>query len=291
MRRILPMLCLLGLTSAAQGGEHAWSRFDWAQAEVVPGAGKVKAAINVPIKVNGVDCRAQLDTGAPGKVIWHRQADATLPGVDTVVELAGRSLTVKASAPQLAALEGGKCTDDVIASIGNAYFEDGTLTLDLKGSRLAFTTAASLAGERAAQPFNYAQWSGGDGGHIVVEIGMPNGKLAYAMLDTGAASFGISAMSEAAWSELTGGIPLQGSATVSVYKVNSWGKQIPCYETAAPGQISIGQMLNVGHLRASYCALEAFKPGQKLVGLLGLRDLNERTVTLDYRSRRWLISN
>ncbi|MGK5038433.1 hypothetical protein [Janthinobacterium sp. LB3P118] len=291
MRRILPLLCLVSLTAASRAAENAWSPFEWKQVEIIASAGKIKAAIIVPTKVNGVECLAQLDTGAPSNAMWRRKADASLPKVDAVLELAGRSLTVKARAPQLAGLEGGKCKDEVIVTIGNGYFDDGTLTLDLKGSRFSYTPAAVLASVHAAQPFNYAQWSGTDGGHVVVEVGLPNGKLAYALLDTGAASFSISAMSEGDWSELTGGVPLQASATVSEYKVNSWGKKIACYEMAAPGSISIGQTLNVEHFRASYCAYEAFKPGQKLIGLLGLRDLNERVVTLDYRSRRWLISN
>ena len=51
------------------------------------------------------------------------------------------------------------------------------------------------------------------------------------------------------------------------------GHQDPRYEMPAPGSVVIGQSLKVEHFRLSYCAQEAFKPGQKLIGLLGLRDL------------------
>ena len=123
----------------------------------------------------------------------------------------------------------------------------------------------------------------------MVEVVLPNGQLAYALLDTGAASFGLSAMGEAAWMDLTTNTPLRQSASVTEFQVNMWGNKIPCYEMLAPGSIQLARSLKVEHFRVSYCAQNAFKPGQKLVGLLGLRDLNERTITLDYRSRRWLI--
>ena len=58
-------------------------------------------------------------------------------------------------------------------------------------------------------------------------------------------------------------------------------------EVRAP--VSIGGMLDVPHMLASYCVLEAFKPGQKIAGLLGLRYLADHVVVLDYPSRRWLL--
>ena len=65
-------LCLLALSiplSPLHAAEPTWHPLQWVEAEVVPGEGKVKAALLLPIKVNGIDCTAQLDTGAPGKVI------------------------------------------------------------------------------------------------------------------------------------------------------------------------------------------------------------------------------
>jgi hypothetical protein len=59
------------------------------------------------------------------------------------------------------------------------------------------------------------------GGHVVVEMQLPSGKIAYAMLDSGAASFGVSAFSAADWALLTGDVPLAASDTVSEYSVQS----------------------------------------------------------------------
>lgn len=53
----------------------------------------------------------------------------------------------------------------------------------------------------------------------------------------------------------------------------------------------ITQSFKLEHFRASYCVQDAFKVGQRLVGLLGLRDLQGKQITIDYLSRRWLIIN
>jgi hypothetical protein len=204
--------------------------------------------------------------------------------------IAGHRHIVDASESQLALLRGGSCKTKAIATIGNAYFDNGTLTLDLKRRHFSFAVAALLENESKARPFHYPRWSGNEGGHIVVQVGLPNGQTGDAILDTGAASFGLSTLTQTDWNTLTGGVALRESATVQAYTVNSWGKQVPCFTTDAPGSILIGPSLSVSHFSVSYCALESFKPGQKLIGVLGLRYLNDRIITLDYLSRRWLIS-
>ncbi len=288
MRVPIVLLSLACIVGPAFGAEPTWHPFIWRHHEVYPGAGKVKAAIMVPIKVNGVDCLAQLDTGAPDKLIWHRPVDPVQPGVDTVVALAGRSMTVKAQRSQLAGAENGQCMQELIASVGNAFFDDGTLTLDLKNSRLAFSAGALLASEATAQPFGYTRSPGREGAHIIVDIALSSGKSGHAMFDTGAALFGMSAMDKDGWSDLTGAVPLAKSAAVTKYQVHSWGKQITCYAMTVDGSVDIAKSLRVAPFHASYCAY-AFQPAQKLFGLLGLRHLNERVITIDYVSRRWLI--
>jgi hypothetical protein len=43
------------------------------------GAPKVPAAIVLPLKVEGIDCYAQLDTGAASAVIWHSKGKESVP--------------------------------------------------------------------------------------------------------------------------------------------------------------------------------------------------------------------
>lgn len=281
---IFGLLCSLQV----HGVEPQWHAFEWLEAEVVPGAGAVKAGVVLPIKVNGVDCYGQLDTGAPNSLIWHQQAPPGQPLREADIEIAGRHRVVLASSGQMDTL--GACKDGLIATIGNGFFDDGTLTLDLKNARFSFVSASSLGKEPLSSPFAFPRWSGNEGGHIVVRLGLPSGQEADVLFDTGAASFGLSALTEDDWRGLTGNEPLRASATVRTYSVNSWGKQIPCYDTTLPGSIRVVQGLSVSNSRIAYCAQEAFKPGQKLVALLGLRDLNDCVITLDFLARRWMIS-
>lgn len=278
---------LLVLSPPARADDPGWQPLVWAESEVVPGAGKVKAGILLPITVDGVACWGQLDTGAPGGVIWIRPAGAGPADRTVTVEVAGRRRTTQASAAQLAGL-GGKCKAELIATLGNAFFDDGTLTLDLKDSRFRFAAASVLGDDPRARPFDYAHWSGGEGGHIVVKVGLPDGQRADAMLDTGAAAFGLTTLAPADWDRLTDGVPLRAGPNVQSFTVNSWGEGITCYSTQAPGTLDIGPGLPVPRFSVSYCA-HPFRPGQQLAGVLGLRHLNERVVTIDYRARRWRI--
>ncbi|MFC0168620.1 hypothetical protein ACFFKC_11060 [Pseudoduganella danionis] len=280
---------IVGLAGSLQAGAApTWQVFEWLETEVVPGAGVVKSSVILPIKVNGVDCYAQLDTGAPNTLIWHQPATTEQPLKEFDIEIAGRHQLVKGSSVQLDILRA--CKKALIATIGNAFFDDGTLTLDLKNARFSFSSGSTLEREPLSHPFAYPRWSGYEGGHIIVQLVLPNGQEGDVLFDTGAASFGLSALTENDWRMMTDNVPLRASATVRAYSVNSWGKQIPCFDTTLPGNLQIIPGLSIANSRIAYCAQESFKPGQKLVALLGLRDLSDRVVTLDYPARRWMIS-
>lgn len=280
------MTSSLLLAAPCLAAEPQWYPFIWEDASMAPGMPVEHAALLLPARLNGIDCTVQLDTGANVAFIWH---GASLPGEAQSplrIELGGRDWTIPASASHIASIEQGRCGG--LLSAGNALFEQGTLTLDLARRRYAYSPAALLAGDSAAQPLIYAQWYN-NGGHVLVELRLPSGKLGYAMLDTGAARFGLSALSPQGWAEITGGLPLAASASVKEFKVNSWGKQISCHESMAAGPLLIGGMYSVPRFDAAYCALDSFKPGQQLIGLLGLRDFGDSTIILDYLSRRWLV--
>jgi hypothetical protein len=280
---------MMGLAGSLQvGAAPTWQAFEWLETEVVPGAGAVKSSVILPIKVNGVDCYGQLDTGAPNTLIWHQQADTEQPLKEFDIEIAGRHRSVKGDSAQLDILR--TCKKALIATIGNAFFEDGTLTLDLKNARFSFAPGSMLEKEPMSHPFAFPRWAGNEGGHIVVRLALPNGQEGDVLFDTGAASFGLSALTENDWRIMTGNVPLRATATVRAYSVNSWGKQIPCYDTTLPGNMQIVPGVSITNSRIAYCAQESFKPGQRLVALLGLRDLSDRVVTLDYPARRWMIS-
>lgn len=285
--RLASLFTLLCLPALGHSAEPQWHSFDWASAKVLPGLPEERAALLLPAKVNGVDCRLQLDTGANNAVLWHDGGAAdTAATVSVALELDGIRMTTMTTVANAARIKPGQC--DNVITVGNAFFEQGTLTLDLGNQRYAYTAQALLAKEQAAQPLIYAQWQGA-GGHTLVEIRLPSGVLGYALLDTGATRFGLSATNADQWRAMTDDLPLVASADVAEFKVNSWGTQVSCYETTVKRPLVIANMVSLPEYLASYCAVEGFKAGQRLVGLLGLRHLGQRTVTLDYLSRRWLL--
>ena len=288
MRLISTALLACCLPCAAHATD--WHPFRWYMASI--GGGPVeRAAMLLPLKVNGVDCQVQLDTGANGELIWARQAAAPQPSMQqtALIELAGIRKHIPADPANLELLTAEVCAAGPIATVGNGFFEHGTLTLDLGRARFAFAPAPQLANEPAAQPLFYARTEGRGGGHTLVEIKRPGGTAGYALLDTGSARFGLAATSRQEWNELTGGMPLEEGPTVKKFSVQSWGRQVPCYETALSGGFEVGGV-GVPQASASYCVDQGFKSPVKLVGVLGLRPLADRVITLDYLSRRWRLS-
>lgn len=289
--RLLCLITFLCLIQHVRAADYAWEPIGWQEGEIVKGEGKVKLALTIPVRINGNACIAQLDTGANGSVTWHGDGDANAARSPMVIEALGKTMPASGPTSVLTYISGGKCTDGVIASLGNGFFEDGTLLLDLQKNRVAFTPKSVLVNASNAQPFTYTRWaqSGAAGGHVIVGMQMPSGRTAEAMFDTGAASFGVSAFSAEHWAELTSHTPLVASDIVSEYSVGMWGKPIRCFRMNAPGTVVLAGNMSVKQFHASYCMQDAFKPGQKLVGLLGMRHFMGKFITLDYLSQRWTV--
>ena len=284
MRLILLLLtlCLVPIQVHA----HAdWRSFVWEYGKVTPERPKERVALTLPAKFDGYPCTVQLDTGMNGAFQWH--GDASGESTSVKFEVAGVAKEYIADKRHMAQIRKGDC--ETIASVGNALFENGSLILDLRNSRYKFEQVAVLASSPKAQPLIYAQWYE-VGGHLLVEVRVPSGEIKYAMLDTGAASFGLSPLSAAAWADLVDQPPVAGPGVVE-YKVNSWGKQISCFETERRGPLVIGLQHELQVFRVSYCQHPDFSTRQKVAGLLGLRDLMGSVITLDYRSRRWTVDN
>lgn len=290
MRLIFAVLLAVSLPCPAHATD--WHPFRWYMASI--GGGPVeRAAMLLPVKVNGIDCQVQLDTGVREALIWSRQASASesTPGAarTALIELAGIRKSIPAQPANLAPLTPEICAAGPIATVGNAFFEHGTLTLDLGGARFAFAAAPGLAGEPAAQAMRYTRWEEG-GGAPLVEVERPGGKTGYAMLDTGSARFGLVATSAQAWSDFSGGLPLAEGPKVKTMSVQSWGRQLPCYETALAGGFDAGGARGL-QATVSYCVDQEFHFAVKVIGVLGLRPFGDRVIALDYLSGRWRLSD
>jgi len=284
MRLILSLLTLC-LVPIQVHAHTDWGSFVWEYDNVALGRPKERVALTLPARFDGYRCTVQLDTGMNGAFQWH--GDASGESTPIKFELAGVVKEYFVDKRHMEQIHKGDC--ESVASVGNAFFENGSLILDLRNSRYKFEQVAVLATSPKAQPLIYAQWYD-VGGHLLVEVRMPSGGIQYAMLDTGAASFGLSPLSATAWADLVGHPPVAGPGVVE-YKVNSWGKQISCFETEKTGPLVIGLQHELKVFRVSYCQHPDFNIKQKVAGLLGLRDLMGSVITLDYRSRRWAIDD
>lgn len=259
--------------------------FHFVEQALHEGAPRVPAAIVLPLKVDGTDCYAQLDTGAPGAVIWHSKGKGDAPRKEVTIELAGVRRTASADAANLALLEQGRCSTDLIATIGNEFFEQGTLELDLAGARYRWQQGAGLEGAPDAQAMRYVRW-GGPGGHPLVTVRVAGGAPQAALLDTGSAAFGINGHSAQAWAGLTGGAALLDEQRFSA---NSWGKQMPCVMGTVPRALEIGESLKLPSFLAAYCEGLGFKPDEPLAGVVGLHHLMGKLLVIDYVSQRWAL--
>jgi hypothetical protein len=285
----LLLVCFLPFVTPCSAQATDWQPFRWHMASLAGGPVE-RVGLLLPVKMNGTNCFVQLDTGVAEELIWSRQPPSPPPKntpLPVLVELAGIRKTVSADPASLELLTPEVCAAAPIASVGNAFFEHGTLTLDLGRARFAFAPAPQLAGKAVAQPLFYARWTY-SGGHPLVEVKLAGGKAGYALLDTGSVRFGLAATGLDEWNALSGGMPLEEGPRVKKFSVNSWGRQIQCYETTATGGVEVGGVAL--QQVTSYCAEHGFQSPVKLIGVLGLRPLGDRVVTLDYLSRRWTLS-
>lgn len=270
-----------------------WHLFRWAMGSVVPGTKAEKVAIVLPVTINSIPCFMQLDTGIQKPVIWGDRPNEFEGSRQVAVKLRVLSISARVTAPtqtlKLLRAKHGCSVDDPIGTLGNAFFEHGTLTLDLRRSRFAFTPKALLAHTPDAHPFIYANWSGGAGGLILVDIKRPGGSEGKAGLDTGSARFGLIVNNAQDWADQTAGVPLENNDNVKAFKIPSWGREITCYETTPSQPLEVAGV-RLSPVPVAYCPELGAKPPVKLIGILGMRALGKRILTLDYLSKRWTLA-
>lgn len=281
-------ILLLALTcSATHAAEPEWRPFQWVNGSLTGGPTE-RLGMLLPVTVNGVACTVQLDTGANGEWNWHSGGPAAATDTRAQIEVAGLQRAIPASAVNLAQISDGACGIDPVAIVGNALFENGTLTLDLGRSRYAYTPTALLAGVRDAQPLLYLSWAEG-GGHILVEVQRPGMRAGYAMLDTGAARFGLVAPDEQQWRALAGGVVPAVDDPATLRIKGPVGEPVVCREAPMAGGLAVaGKSLA---MRTGYCSGHSFKAPISMVGVLGMAPLGDRTIVLDYLSRRWMLGD
>ena len=251
-------LLLAMLLTAPLAHATDWIAFRWESFGDFP-----HAMVRLPATVNGKACYVQLDTGANGRFIPADRTDAA--PADIVI---GKQ-TLQPSAECHA------------GTVGNAFFENGSLILDLKNTRFAYSSDAILRNDSDAAPITYVHHEGWDGGHIVVPIALPGQPLQQAMFDTGAALFTFTPLQQSLYDALRGA----GSQPLVV---PSWGKDIGCDISRLTTPLRVSQYtLDSGVL--GHCKM-GVDIGVPLAGIVGLAGFAGQTITIDYPSRKWKVT-
>jgi hypothetical protein len=272
---------------------QAQSAIDWQRGEFA-GQPNPRVALVVSAQVDGRACPMQVDTGLSSAVRWRgapvtAQASGKKPiekMVDVTVEFSGVRTIVPTPPDQAHAL--AQCMHGAVAgSIGNAFFEAGTLAVDLKTSRLRYTPGGLLAARLDAQPMFYAKWAP-PGGYPLVEIRKGGALHGYAMLDTGNAALGFAPAAKAQWDAATSSAPLRAAERVRGFELSSGGHVLACFAMPAAVPLQAGTWALASPL-VSWCPTLDFTPPLRLEGSLGLQAFGDAVVTIDYVSGRWLV--
>ena len=264
---------------------HAQSAIDWQLGDFAGQHGQ-RVALTVKALVDGHACTMQVDTGLDDAVAWHGDPAPARKPVDVAVEFAGVRVTVPTPADharQLADCARGA----VVGSLGNAFFDGGTLAIDLKTSHLRYAPGGRLAARLDAQPMFYARW-GATGGHPLVEMRKSGALRGYALLDTGNAAVAFAATGKPQWDAATGGAPLQATATVTAFTASSSSRPLACFAAPSVGALQAGTWVLAAPL-VTYCPSPDVASPLKLEGVVGLRSFGEAVVSIDYVSGRWLV--
>ncbi|MGN6529022.1 MAG: hypothetical protein ACTHL8_21730 [Burkholderiaceae bacterium] len=273
-------------TGASPLGDNALAA-DWVLGDYGDQPGQ-RLALVVRAQVAGRPCQLQIDTGLDEAVRWHGETSGRHRMVPIEVEFAGQTVNAPASpdvARQLANCPAGV----TVGALGNAFFESGSLALDLKSARVRFTPGATLATRLDAQPLFYAR-AAGPGGHPLVEVRKDGALRGYALLDTGSPALGFEPLARDQWDAVTGGLPLKASPEVHAFAVQSGGRTHACLAPAAASAASFqAGTWALAALPVSWCPTLAPALPLRLEGVLGLRGFADSIVTIDYVSGRWLV--
>jgi hypothetical protein len=251
------LLCTL-LLAAPLAHATNWTAFRWESFGDFP-----HAVVMLPATVNGMACYVQLDTGANGGFIPAGNTDAA--STDIVIG----PHTIK---------DDDRCR---AGTVGNAFFEKGTLILDLKNSSFAYSGDAILRNDSDAAPFTYVHHEGWDGGHITVPITLLGQAPQQALFDTGAALFTFAPLQQSLYEALRG-------AESRPLTASSWGKDIGCEISRVTAPLRVSQYtLDSGVL--GHCK-KAVDIGVPLAGIVGLGGFAGQTITIDYPSRKWKVT-
>ncbi len=250
-----------------------FARGDFASERSVP------IAVLATVKFGGTPCSVQIDTGMNDAFAWH--IDQAVTQDETLeIELG----TLRRSVPVNANLREriGRCSiGSPVASLGNAFFEAGTLEIDFAGSKLTYTSGSKLKPNSASGHFRYAQW-GPEGGHVLVHVTAPGPLPAQALLDTGSLRIDLAVHDRHVWRALT----QRAKTSPERFPIWAWGRQLQCLKQAATRPISFQEDQKTFPV-VTYCPTLGFRPMEPVLGTVGMRRYLRGSIAIDYPARLW----
>lgn len=281
VRCLLSASCLASLMPLCQAQSDA--TFTWA-------IGTFAAQVNVPVamlvsaRINGKPCDLQLDTGMAAPLAWHTSPETTA-SVDVTVRLLGRTLRVPAAeaARQLIS----HCQAGVpVGSIGNGFFDQGTLTLDTGRRHIIYRPGSRLSPDASVHPFVYAS-QGAEGGQVQVEVYWGEAP-SHALLDTGSTALSFGAFGASRWTHLTGRAPHEGDG-VQTFEVPAWGQMHRCFMALSTTPWQVGDR-TIGSSHITYCPSIGENAPASVAGVVGMQAFPHSRITIDYPGRRWQVA-
>lgn len=246
-----------------------------------------KATINLPAKLDNINCYVQLDTGANytfGLSSEFRTGDKV---TTATLQIGSNSKIVMIQVDALNKIkELNSCGR--IGLVGNAFFEMGTISLDLQQSKFKFEQAPLLENDNLSQRFVYANKPAWEGGHIAVKIKLPERTEENAILDTGAAMFTFAPFDRSIWDDIKNRNKKKPKLELSLL-LPALSKTISCEIKMMEVELIVGKYQpNEGLF--GFCDIQSPRFSISSVGVVGMHGFLDGTLVVDYVSRKWKFS-
>ena len=277
-----------------------WQAFKWGTVELNSEVIK-KGAILLPVKLDGMDCDMQLDTGVGVSVLYRNalpsryshllNSETLLIKQFSLAEPSSRIFQLMyARKKSLSKKCGVTKNNSLVGTLANDYFLDGSLSLDLGRGLFRYEKAPF-------QPLNDKEYFSFEieiskieshGSFPIAMVTLENGEKKKVIFDTGSVSASLVVLQERDWLKLVG---LEKIDDVKPKLIPRWGQLIPCYSAPIGQSASMENFKFSPETKAVYCHDLRANPNVEnpIFGVIGLAPFSDHAITIDYLSRKIFI--
>lgn len=238
-----------------------------------------KAALLIPVQIEEVTCFMQFDTGAPNDTYWDNSEDSLGSTLTREIKVLG--FTKSVLIPKDAYEKLSKCNNQSVGTIGNGFFSNGTLSINVKTGYLSFDEQSGI--DNIESPQGYSLTSSG---HILFDINEGENLLGQAMFDTGSASADYLALAKTWWDFFTRQTQLDDNKKVFKFTIQSWGKDLDCYSALSVKNMTVGTT-TLQSFSVSYCPELSFATDRPIIGIIGLSFFEDHVLKINYKNQVW----